>query len=142
VVVLAGLPASGKDTEVATNYRGQAVISLDDAREELGLKHGVKAGAAVHLAIDRAKEMLRAKAPFVWNATHLSSLMRRKTLDLLYAYNAEVELVYLEQPEDVIFRRNSKRDTTLSNAAIEQMLFRWEVPLPTEAHKVQYKVNT
>lgn len=140
VIVLAGLPASGKDTWVAKNGRKMRVISLDDARAELDLKHGVKAGAAVHLAIDRAKELLRAGEPFIWNATHLSSLMRRKTLDLLYSYNAEVELVYLEQPEDVIFRRNTKRDTTLTNAAIERMLFRWEVPLPTEADVVRYEV--
>lgn len=141
VKMMAGLPASGKDTRVATSGWGWPIISLDDARAELGLKHGVKAGAAVHLSVDRAKEMLRARVPFVWNATHLSPLMRRKTLDLLYAYNAEVEIIYLEQPEDVIFRRNSKRDTTLSNAAIEGMLFRWEPPLPTEAHSVQYEIN-
>jgi predicted kinase len=142
VKVMAGLPASGKDTRVATSGWGLPVISLDDARTELGLKHGVKAGAAIHLSIDRAKEFLRVGAPFVWNATHLSPLMRRKTLDLLYAYHAEVEIIYLEQPEDVIFRRNSKRDTTLSNAAIENMLFRWDPPLPTEADVVTYEVVT
>jgi predicted kinase len=142
VKMMAGLPASGKDTRVATSGWGLPVISLDDARAELGLKHGVKAGAAIHLAIDRAKEFLRVGAPFVWNATHLSPLMRRKTLDLLYAYHAEVEIIYLEQPEDVIFRRNSKRDTTLSNAAIENMLFRWEPPLPTEADVVRYEVES
>jgi predicted kinase len=138
VIMMSGLPASGKNTEVAKQWPKLPVISFDDAMAELGLKHGAKAGAAVHLAVDRAKALLRDKAPFVWNATHLSSLMRRKTLDLLYAYHAEVELVYLEQPEDVIYRRNNKRDTTLSSSAITDMLFRWEVPLPTEAHHVRY----
>jgi predicted kinase len=138
VVVLSGLPASGKNTWVAKNLPQLPVMSFDDAREALGLKHGVKAGAAVHKVMDDARELLRMKAPFVWNATHLSTMMRKKTLDLLYAYHAEVELIYIEQPREVVMQRNAKRDTTLSNSKIENMLFRWEVPLPTEAHTVQY----
>jgi predicted kinase len=141
VTVLAGLPASGKDTWVSRNCAQLPVISFDNAREELGLKHGARSGAAVHLAVDRAKALLRDGKPFVWNATHISGLLRKKTLDLLFSYDAEVELLYLEQPESTIFARNAKRDTTLSNAAIGQMLYRWEVPLPTEAHAVRYEAT-
>lgn len=141
VIVLSGLPASGKDTWVAANYPGLPVISFDDAREALGLKHGSNSGAAVHLAIDNAKALLRQKAPFIWNATHLSTQMRNKTLDLLFGYNAEVSLVYLENSEATIKSRNTKRDTTLTNGAIDKMLYRWEAPLPTEAHVVSYVTN-
>lgn len=138
VLVMSGLPASGKDTWVAAHAGNLSVISFDDAREELGLKHGPGAGAAVHLATDRAKELLRQKLPFVWNATHLSGLMRKKTLDLLYAYGAEVEMIYLEAPEPVIKSRNARRDNTLTNAGIDKMLHRWELPLPTEVHVIRY----
>ena len=109
--------------------------------EALGLKHGENEGAAAHRAVDFAKQMLREKAPFVWNTTHLSSQMRKKTLDLLFAYDAQVEIVYLEQPPAVIFKRNTRRDTSLSNKSIERMLFKWEVPLPTEAHAVDYPLS-
>lgn len=139
VTVLSGLPASGKDTWVQKHGAGRAVVSFDDAREELGVKHGTAAaGAAVHLVIDRAKELLRKKAPFVWNSTNLSRQMRQKTLDLLYNYGAEVEIVYLESDEHVVRSRNAKRDTTLNDAGIDKMLHNWEVPLPSEAHKVTY----
>lgn len=138
VIVMAGLPASGKNTWVAKHHPALPVISFDDAREALGLKHGDNAGAAVHKAIDDAKELLRKQQPFVFNATHISSSMRKKTIDLLYAYHARVSIVYLEQAEPVLMSRNSKRDTTLTNAAIKRMLFKWEVPLPTEAHHVSY----
>jgi hypothetical protein len=37
---------------------------------------------------------------------------------------------------------NTKRDTTLTNATIGRMLFKWEVPLPTEAHRVEYIAHT
>ena len=88
--------------------------------------------------MDQAKELLRAKRPFVWNATHLSRQMRDKTLDQLFAYNAQVEIVYLEAPASVLFSRNNKRDTTLRNTDIERMLHRWELPTPAEAHAVRY----
>lgn len=138
VIVLSGLPAVGKNTWVEANAKGLEVLSFDDAKEALGLSHGDNIGEAVHAVTDRAKELLRSKTPFVWNATHLSAQMRNKTLDLLYNYDAEVNLVYLEAPEDEIKRRNSARDTTLPNSKIDEMLFKWEVPLRLEAHQVDY----
>jgi predicted kinase len=138
VTVMSGLPASGKNHWVAQHRAGLPVVSIDDARTELGLRHGANEGAAAHRAIDFAKELLRTKVPFVWNTTHLSAQMRKKTLDLLFAYEAEVELEYLEQPPHIIFKRNTQRDTSLPNKSIERMLFKWEVPLPTEAHQVHY----
>jgi predicted kinase len=140
VIVMSGLPASGKNTWVETSHPDLPVISFDDAREELGLKHGKNEGAVAHHAVDAAKVLLRAHKPFVWNATNLSELMRKKTLDLLFAYNAEVALVYLERPRAELLRRNAKRDTSLSNKTLEGMLHRWDLPLPTETHSIRYEI--
>lgn len=142
VTLLSGLPASGKDTWVAEHAQGRMVLSFDAARAELGVRHGTDAaGAAVHLVGERAKHLLRREEPFVWNATHLSEESRQRTLDLLYRYGAEVEIVYLEAPEAVIRRRNRDRDTTLTDAAIDRMLHHWEVPSAREAHAVRYLVD-
>lgn len=138
VIVMSGPPASGKNTWVAKHHPSLPVVSFDDAREELGLKHGKNEGMVAHLALDKAKALLRAKAPFVWNATNLSEQMRARTLDLLFAYHAEVEVVYLERPRAELLSRNSKRDTTLNNKALQAMLYKWEPPLPTEAHRVHF----
>ncbi len=138
VVVMSGLPASGKDTWVATHHPRLPVVSFDDARAQLGLRHGKNEGMVAHHAVEQAKALLRAHEPFVWNATHLSDQMRAKTLDLCLAYHAEVEVVYLEQPRAELLARNQRRDTSLSNKRLLEMLLRWEVPLPTEAHRVSY----
>lgn len=140
VKVMCGLPAVGKNTWVEANCKGLPVVSFDDAREELGLRHGKNEGMVAHAALDKAKAFLRAKAPFVFNATHLSDLARERTLGLLYQYNAEVDLVYLERPRAELLRRNSKRDTSLSNKTLEAMLYKWDLPLPFEAHTVTYAV--
>lgn len=141
VTMMCGLPASGKNTWVEANRKGLPVVSFDDAREELGLRHGKAEGVVAHHAVEKAKDLLRSKAPFVWNATHLSQSMRDKSLDLLFAYGAEVELVYLERPRQELLRRNTRRDTSLTNKALESMVHKWELPLPTEAHCVEYAVE-
>ena len=138
VIVMSGLPASGKNTWVTRNHPGLPVVSFDDAREELGLKHGKNEGAVAHHAVDKAKALLRARLPFVWNATNISTQLRTKALDLCFAYKAEVELVYLESHRDVLLDRNHKRDTSLSNKVLLGMLRRWEVPLPVEGHHVRH----
>jgi predicted kinase len=138
VIVMAGLPASGKDTWVAKHHPDLPVVSFDDAREELGLRHGKNEGMVKHAAFDKAKDLLRAGAPFVWNATHTGTQLRERTLGLLYDYHAEVEVVYLERPRAELFARNTRRDTSLTNKGIASMLLKWEPPLPTEADTVRY----
>lgn len=140
VVVMSGLSASGKDTWVDEHLQGWPVVSFDDARAELGLRHGRNEGAVAHRALDKARALLRERQAFVWNATHLSAQMRARTLDLLYSYDAEVEVVYLEQPRAELLRRNRRRDSSLTNAGLLAMLHRWEPPLPTEAHRVRHLV--
>ncbi|QIL79736.1 AAA family ATPase [Diaphorobacter sp. HDW4A] len=141
VVLMCGLPASGKNTWVASHCADWPVVSFDDARAELGLRHGQNDGAVAHRAIDKAKGLLRDKRRFVWNATHLSRQMRGKSLDLCLDYGATVRLVHLEASKAELLARNSKRDTTLTNAALLGMLHKWEVPLPTEAHALELLVN-
>lgn len=141
VTLLSGMPASGKDRWVQAHGQGLPVVSFDDARAELGLVHGENDGRAAHHAVDKAKALLRARQPFIWNATNLSRSLRNKALDLLFAYGAKVHLVYLEVPEAEVLRRNSRRDSTLSNASLLRMLNRWELPLPWEAHAVDYQVT-
>lgn len=138
VTLMCGLPASGKDTWVSAHRKGLPVVSFDDARAELGLRHGKNEGLVAHHALDKARALLREQAPFVWCSTNLSQTMRTKSLGLLLAYNAEVEIVYLEASRAELLRRNTQRDSSLSNKTLLAMLSKWEVPLPTEAHSVQY----
>ena len=141
VIVMSGLPASGKNTWVEQHHPRLPVVSFDDARQALGLRHGKNEGQVGDYAEERARELLRRHEPFVWNATHLSKLMREKTLNLLYQYHAQVELVYLEQPRRELLRRNGQRDTSLSNKKLQAMLWNWEIALPQEAHAVRYEVS-
>ncbi len=142
VIVLSGLPASGKNTWVTQNNpENLPVLSFDDAKAHLGLQENDNVGKAVHMVIDEAKNLLRQEKNFIWNATHLSKQMRQKTIDLLLNYKAEVHIVYLEASEDEIKKRNSQRDTTLTNKKIDEMLLKWEIPTSLESHHLSYHIQ-
>jgi len=141
VFVMCGIPASGKSTWVKKNHPDLPVVSFDDAKEVLGLKQGENHGSAYQMVVTMAKEYLRKSQPFIWDATHLSPLMRNKTLNLLLDYNANITLVYCEQQESIIKARNISRNTTLTNKKIDEMLFKWEVPTEHETHSIIYEIN-
>ena len=141
VYVMSGIPASGKNHWISQNMPNLPMLSFDSAKEELGLKHGENDGKAAHLVIDRAKDFLRNKKNFIFNATHLSKQMRDKTLSLLYNYDAFVSMIYKEVSYEEILKRNNQRNTTLSNKKIEEMLLKWEVPTSDEAHEVIFCID-
>ena len=140
VVLLSGLPGSGKDTWIKEQGPRWPVVSLDAIRQELKIHPTANQGAVINLARDRAREYLRAKQNFIWNATNLSLLVRRKCLSLFFEYGARVRIVYLEKPPAVLEQRNQDREHCVPWKAIDTMVRKWDVPLLTEAHQVEYCV--
>jgi predicted kinase len=138
VILLSGLPGSGKDTWIREQAPPWPVISLDAIRQELKMPPTGNQGKVINLARDRAREYLRARQNFIWNATNISPLIRRRCLSLVMEYGARVFIVYLEQPLKTLEERNRDRNAAVPWKAIEKMLRKWDPPLPTEAHRVLY----
>ncbi len=134
VTVMSGLPGAGKDPWVAAHASGLPSVSLDALRDELGVNPLSHQGRVIEAARERARELLRARQDFVWNATNLSFDLRSRCLDLIASYAARIRLVYCEAPCAVLEERNAGR--AFPWAAVEGLLRRWEVPEPWEAHEV------
>jgi putative nucleotidyltransferase with HDIG domain len=141
VVVLSGLPGSGKDTWVRANAGEREVISLDDIRRELEVEPGDDQSAVVAAAYDRAKVLLRAGEPFVWNATNVSRILRGKVIDLCAAYKARVRVVYLEPPVPLIRARNTGRVKRVPERVWERLFDKLDVPTLAECHELEYAVG-
>ncbi|MBV1850808.1 AAA family ATPase [Catellatospora tritici] len=141
VTVMSGLPGVGKDTWLAANRPGAPVVSLDELRGRLGVAPTADQGPVVAAAYARARELLRAGQPFVWNATNVSRQQRDLCVGLAASYRARVEIVALEAPPPVVRARNSGRDAAVPQAAWERMLGRWQAPDVTEAHAV-HRIDT
>lgn len=141
VVIMSGLPGCGKDTYVREHLGSWPVVSLDAMREELDVEHGDAEGAVLQAAKERAREHLRSKTPFVWNATNLNRQRRGPLVQLAADYGARVRIVYLEVPREQLVAQNRGREAMVPWAAIQRMTDRWEVPGLTEAHRVDRVVR-
>jgi predicted kinase len=142
VVILSGLPASGKDTWIERHGEGKPVVSLDALREQLHISPGQEQGTVIAAAKQLARKYLRESASFIWNGTNLSREIRAQIIDLATAYNARIRIVYVEASHADMKERNAQRAKPVPPAAIERMLSRWEMPDPTEAHEVDVAVTS
>lgn len=140
VIVLSGLPASGKDTFCA--QYDWPVLSYDDTRAQLGFKHGQGTGTIVHAVHDQARALLREKKPFIWNATHLSESMRQPALNLIRQYGGSPSIVCLEADKNELLSRNSQRNSSLPNSNLLSMVNKWETPWSWEADNVRHVAPT
>ena len=141
VIVMSGLPGSGKDTWLATERPELPVVSLDALRAAHAVDPDDDQGAIVHAARDAARAHLRAGRGFAWNATCLSRELRAGLIELCRAYRARVHIVYCEADAATQGRRNRERASPVPAAALARMVARWSVPTPDEAHQVTYIVD-
>ncbi|MFG2089527.1 MULTISPECIES: AAA family ATPase [unclassified Spirillospora] len=136
--VLSGLPGAGKDHWIAANRPGVPVVSLDRLRGEMGVSPAGDQRAVAAAAHEAARGHLRAGRSFVWNATNVSRTQRDLCTGLIARYRGRVEVVALEAPPGVLRDRNRGRRSPVPDAVIDRLVRRWEIPDPTEAHRVDW----
>ena len=138
VVILSGLPGTGKDTWIRQNLPDLPVISLDNIRRSLRVSPTDNQGTVANIAREQAKEYLRRHQPFVWNATNITLQMRESLVSLFETYHAHVRIVYLETKWDTLLERNSQREHMVPTKVIEEMLGKLTLPETFEAKTVEW----
>lgn len=138
VVMVSGLPGTGKDTYIAGLYGDMPMVSLDEVRRETGAAPDDGGGALLRMARERARVYLREKRPFVFNATNLSRVNRDGWVGLFHRYGAAVRVEYLETAWEERRRRNLSRRDSVPESAVAHMLRTFSPPLPTEAEDVRW----
>jgi len=143
VIVMSGLPGSGKDTYVQRHFKDMPMVSPDEIRRKHGIAPTDKSGngTVIQEAKEQAKVYLRQGKDFVWNATNITRQMREQLVGLCMTYHAEVKIVYVEVPAAVLFAQNKQREYAVPEKALHQLIRKLEVPSLTEAHEVEYIVS-
>jgi len=136
VILMSGLPGSGKDTWLRAHRPELPVISLDGLRAELEVDPEDSQAPIIASARETARDYLRAGTSFAWNATNLTASLRQQLLELMRSYRARTHVVYVETTADLQHERNRGRAEAVPLKVIDRMLGRWTVPDPTEAHLV------
>lgn len=138
IILLSGLPGTGKDTYIKENYSNVDVISLDDIRNKLGVSPIENQNEVYEYAKNTAKNLLREKKEFIWNATNLTNLVRNKQLNLFHNYNFSVKVIFLETSLDENLKRNKNRINQVPEKAIYDMLSMLNIPEGFEAEEVEW----
>lgn len=138
VVLLSGLPAAGKDTWIQRHPANRPVIALDALRKKLKITAEDDQGPVIAAAKEQARQYMRAKQSFVWNATNITRAMRKQLIDLFLSYGARVRIVYIDAPFADILRRNRERQQSVPEHIIYKLLNKLEIPDVTEAHLVEW----
>ena len=137
---MSGLPGVGKDRWISTHYPTWSVISLDTIRTQLGIAPNKNQGPVIAAAKEQARQLLRDKQSFIWNATNVTRAMREQLINLFAAYNASIKIVYLDADYSVILKRNSERTSSVPEKIIDKLADKLELPDKTEAHDVEYVI--
>lgn len=138
VVMLCGLPGTGKDYWISRHCKDMPIISLDEIRNRYKLSYEGSQGYVASLGKEEAKTYLRKHQPFVWNATNLTVDIRRQLIDLFESYGASVRVVYLETNRATQWRRNKDRQDKVPETIIDSMLSKLAIPEIHEARYVQW----
>lgn len=141
VILMIGIPLSGKDTYIKENFSNIPIISLDDIREEFKISPKDSSKKVVTIAKERAKVFLRQKKTFIWNATNIIKDTRNSLLNLFISYGAIVEYIYLEVPYKEILKRYNKRERIVPINVIDKMINKMDMVEPYEADNVLYVLN-
>lgn len=138
VTMMSALPGSGKDTYIKQHLSDIPMVSLDDIRVELKVKPTDKKGngRVIQLAKERAKEHMRAKRDFVWNATNITKNLRGQIIDLFESYGGKVNIVYVEVPYKTMLSQNKSREAEVPQKAIDKMLRGLEPPTTKECNQL------
>lgn len=136
VIILSGLPGMGKDTYARTVLKDYAHVSLDQTREERDIGPTDNQGQVIQATIEACRTHLRAKTPFVFNATNLTRLQRSKWATMAIAYDAHVSIHALDVSEGRMRKNNRERKDSVPDTVIDRMIGKWEPPTPLEAHSV------
>jgi len=94
-------------------------------------------GRVIQHARENAREFLRKRQDFIWNATNLSREIRGQLVDLFTDYHARVRIAYVEASLHDLDNQNRNREAFVPRDAISEMMRRWEVPTPIEADLVE-----
>ena len=138
VILMSGLPGTGKDTWIKEHYPDLPMISLDEIRKEMKISPTDNQSKVLDIARERARELLRKKQPFVWNATNLSPMVRGKQIKLFSQYRASTRIVYLETDWNEQLCRNAGRADAVPEQAICNMMEDLVLPEAKEAHRVEW----
>lgn len=140
MIIMCGLPGAGKSSLVQKQFKNLPIVSMDEMRRELKVKHRDKKaqGQIIQQAKDLMKQHLRQGLKFVVDATNITELDRSKLIELATTYKAKTKIIYVESDYKTLLSQNRNRPHPVPEKTLLGYLKKLEIPCPSEAVCVQY----
>jgi len=136
MIMMSGLPGTGKDTWLHEHFPEMPVVSLDALRESMDVDPDDAQGSVVDAAKELARQHLRQGTAFSFNATNVTRETRARWIRLARDYDFQVAVVYIEPPLAAILEQNMRRPSPVPESVIMKLLAKLEAPSGNEAHEV------
>lgn len=142
VIITSALPGSGKDTFINKYYKDIPSLSLDDLRREDGVDptDKKKNGQIIQKGKEMAKEFMRERQSFIFNATNITKDLRGKWINLFMEYGAKVKIIYIEVPYKDLLKQNSNREYKVPDDVMDKLISKLEIPSFEESHEIDFVV--
>jgi predicted kinase len=141
MVVLCGLPGSGKSHWAWYQLPDTPVEGYEKIRRRLNLPHGTNQGRVLQEGRERMRVRLRAGESFVFDSSALTRDLRSQLVGLAMDYGARVRVVHVETTPEVRAQWNLDREEAVPVEVFLRMLDRWEFPTALEGHRVEAVVH-
>lgn len=140
VIMMCGLPGSGKDTFIENNFSDLPMVSLDEIRKEnkISPKDGKAQDKVAQIAKEKMRVFLRKGDSFVFNATNITRDLRMKNINLFSDYKFKTKIIYLEKPYKELLKQNRDREEVVPLSVMHRLIKKIDIPTLTETHEVEY----
>ena len=141
LVVMVGLPASGKTGWAERNFR--TIVSPDRIRiEEFGTRFDESIEDDVWTrAHRRTRQGLEAGDVVCFDATSLTRHRRRDLLAIAHDVGVPAVAVWMDTPRHVAWRRNRERDRSVPRHSFAEMVVAFEPPSEEEGFAAVVRIE-
>lgn len=144
LIMLVGIPASGKSSYAKENYKDYKIYSSDKLREKLfnnvnDQTHNDELFRYIHKNIIKD---LQNGINVVYDATNIYSRNRKSFLNKLFNINCNKICIVFNVDIDKCKLRNSTRERKVPEKVIDKMYNKMELPSIEEGFDEIYYINT